>query len=65
MGVIGNLVTVTPMSESASSMAEPTNETPAIVPDSPTPFIPPGMCGDGVSWWMTLNGGISMAVGIR
>ena len=50
-GVTGNRVTVTPRSLSASSIALPTRETPAIVPASPTPLIPPGMSGAGVSWW--------------
>src|SRR5262249_61412175 len=49
---------------SASAMAFASVAGAPIVPPSAMPFIPPGVCGDGVSTWPIAIGGIASAFGI-
>lgn len=50
---------------SASSIAEAITCATGIVPASPTPLMPSGLSGDGVSWCRISMFGISVAYGMR
>jgi hypothetical protein len=49
--VSGVAVIRSAISGSAAAIALPTAAGELMVPDSPTPFAPPGVTDDGVCWW--------------
>src|SRR5438309_4136891 len=64
-GVAGIATSLTPNGSSASTMAFMTAGVEAIVPASPTPLVPSGLTGLGVTVAASSYEGRSDAVGIR
>src|SRR5262249_9445355 len=62
-GVTGISVILAPNGRRASSTAATTAAGDPMAPASPTPLVPPGMIGEGVTWWSRRSRGTSAAVG--
>src|SRR5205085_8099780 len=65
LGLSGVRLIRTSNGASASSIAAATAAGEPIAPASPTPFMPPGMSGESVSWCDNRGRGTSIAVGGR